>query len=488
MATSPVDTWRFSRPDFMSVIIKMSSLFPGIMSCYGGLDDYSLDINDSICSSDSGLERSYQDLNSSSTPIKKVLDCSDYGICLSPIKSKVFNHELETINQEYTLPLSPSSNFAIDIKNQAKTSTPKKSNAKNKDPNRPKRKYAHGKNRVTRSRSPTQVLKIKRTRRMKANDRERNRMHMLNEALDKLRKVLPTFPEDNKLTKIETLRFAHNYIFALSQTLDSLDNLGSDLIPGQFALNYEKLQNYSLSGEKMTKDTFKEMFLMPVNQRCPNSMEQFTLEDCGYQRSTFPNGANYCQTSEGVLVNVGNVTVSINNNGGNSITATTGSGYTSNPRFLYGDTEVQKFKYQHPIEDPFSRIIPNAEKHTKIYQKKSQHNAQYQEPYFNRENYELFKGAFEAARNSGKSAYNTNEYYNSTQTSVFESPNSCYSSEYHEAYNPAYSGFDSTFTGNINNSYYADKSRNTSSVHDYKQNGFRDHQYKNLMTCHGYSN
>lgn len=44
-------------------------------------------------------------------------------------------------------------------------------------------------------------------------------MHMLNEALDKLRCVLPTFPEDTKLTKIETLRFAHNYIWALSQAM-----------------------------------------------------------------------------------------------------------------------------------------------------------------------------------------------------------------------------------------------------------------------------
>ncbi|XP_054260877.1 neurogenin-2 [Macrosteles quadrilineatus] len=73
--------------------------------------------------------------------------------------------------------------------------------------------------RGARSKSPTQILRIKKHRRQKANDRERNRMHTLNEALDKLRCVLPTFPEDTKLTKIETLRFAHNYIWALSQTL-----------------------------------------------------------------------------------------------------------------------------------------------------------------------------------------------------------------------------------------------------------------------------
>ncbi|XP_039293558.1 neurogenin-1 [Nilaparvata lugens] len=73
--------------------------------------------------------------------------------------------------------------------------------------------------RATRARSPTQILRLKKHRRMKANDRERNRMHMLNSALDRLRCVLPTFPDDTKLTKIETLRFAHNYIWALSQTL-----------------------------------------------------------------------------------------------------------------------------------------------------------------------------------------------------------------------------------------------------------------------------
>ncbi|KFQ90513.1 Neurogenin-1, partial [Nipponia nippon] len=63
------------------------------------------------------------------------------------------------------------------------------------------------------------LSKQKRSRRMKANDRERNRMHHLNSALDALRSVLPTFPDDTKLTKIETLRFAYNYIWALSETL-----------------------------------------------------------------------------------------------------------------------------------------------------------------------------------------------------------------------------------------------------------------------------
>ena len=86
----------------------------------------------------------------------------------------------------------------------------------------PVQKKRYSKSRV-RARSPTQLIRIKKTRRVKANDRERNRMHMLNDALDRLRTVLPTFPEETKLTKIETLRFAHNYIWALLQTVDAVE-------------------------------------------------------------------------------------------------------------------------------------------------------------------------------------------------------------------------------------------------------------------------
>lgn len=70
---------------------------------------------------------------------------------------------------------------------------------------------------------PVVQQKVKKTRRLRANDRERNRMHMLNDALDRLRTVLPAATDDSKLTKIETLRFAHNYIFALSETLRMFD-------------------------------------------------------------------------------------------------------------------------------------------------------------------------------------------------------------------------------------------------------------------------
>uniref|UniRef100_G3T6A3 Neurogenin 1 n=1 Tax=Loxodonta africana TaxID=9785 RepID=G3T6A3_LOXAF len=72
-------------------------------------------------------------------------------------------------------------------------------------------------------RSEALLHSLRRSRRVKANDRERNRMHNLNAALDALRSVLPSFPDDTKLTKIETLRFAYNYIWALAETLRLAD-------------------------------------------------------------------------------------------------------------------------------------------------------------------------------------------------------------------------------------------------------------------------
>lgn len=60
-----------------------------------------------------------------------------------------------------------------------------------------------------------------RYRRVKANARERNRMHGLNNALDTLRACVPLSAHHQKLSKIETLRLARNYISALSCTLQS---------------------------------------------------------------------------------------------------------------------------------------------------------------------------------------------------------------------------------------------------------------------------
>lgn len=195
--------------------------------CYNssGYDDQSFDAFDDSSSSDSGFEKSFE--YQAHTSRRLNFEQSD-GL--------PFETTTKLLDTEFT----PSA---------LATSTPTK----------PKRKYAVGKNRMTRTRSPTQVMRIKKHRRMKANDRERNRMHMLNEALEKLRLALPTFPEDTKLTKIETLRFAHNYIFALEQVLDYGGNIHLDM---------EKLQSITLSGERFTRELFEAVFVNPPPVPC----------------------------------------------------------------------------------------------------------------------------------------------------------------------------------------------------------------------------
>nr|XP_015815106.2 neurogenic differentiation factor 4 [Nothobranchius furzeri] len=59
-----------------------------------------------------------------------------------------------------------------------------------------------------------------RARRIKANARERSRMHGLNDALENLRSIMPCHSKTQKLSKIETLRLARNYICALTEALD----------------------------------------------------------------------------------------------------------------------------------------------------------------------------------------------------------------------------------------------------------------------------
>lgn len=81
---------------------------------------------------------------------------------------------------------------------------------------------------------PLKSLKAKlRARRCKANARERKRMHHLNAAFDRLRHHMPIFNQMNdvevrttiqKLTKIDTLRMAQNYIVALTMILKNACN------------------------------------------------------------------------------------------------------------------------------------------------------------------------------------------------------------------------------------------------------------------------
>jgi len=59
-------------------------------------------------------------------------------------------------------------------------------------------------------------------RRIESNERERQRMHSLNDAFEGLREVIPHVNMERKLSKIETLTLAKNYIKALTNVICDL--------------------------------------------------------------------------------------------------------------------------------------------------------------------------------------------------------------------------------------------------------------------------
>lgn len=136
---------------------------------YGGDSSYSFD--DDHSSLDSGIERSYEHGEFSLTPRK--LDFNVSSTCGSPyggskIRKRAYRNSKVTLEEYIELEKE------FQPQTEAQTSTPRK------------RRYAQGKCRISRSQEPSQITKIKKFRRIKANDRERTRMHSLNEALGKI--------------------------------------------------------------------------------------------------------------------------------------------------------------------------------------------------------------------------------------------------------------------------------------------------------------
>ncbi|KAB5581635.1 hypothetical protein PHYPO_G00178040 [Pangasianodon hypophthalmus] len=81
-------------------------------------------------------------------------------------------------------------------------------------------------------------------KRVAANARERKRMQGLNTAFDQLRKVVPQWGQDKKLSKYETLQMALSYIMALNRILS--DSSRNSTPHRQWLdLQYDSLQSES---------------------------------------------------------------------------------------------------------------------------------------------------------------------------------------------------------------------------------------------------
>ncbi|KAE8590842.1 hypothetical protein XENTR_v10018228 [Xenopus tropicalis] len=98
-------------------------------------------------------------------------------------------------------------------------------------------------------------------RRMAANARERRRMQGLNTAFDSLRKVVPQWGEDKKLSKYETLQMALSYIMALNRILSEAERY-SRADPGEWTnMHYDHIQ--------------EEQCLSYMGVRCPRDCDRY---------------------------------------------------------------------------------------------------------------------------------------------------------------------------------------------------------------------
>ncbi|XP_065360514.1 basic helix-loop-helix neural transcription factor TAP [Calliphora vicina] len=396
-------------------------------SCYSGFEDRSFDFaeDDDNSSFDSGYEKSFETAEGHLKPRKLQFDnCGDY-YNNAPANGDVNAHLPKVYNNlaldhalipglfdnssnhssrsgrtlvEHIINKAPPEELEFSPQLGEQTSTPsKKSSGESCDdqPTEPrqKRKYAVGKNRMTRSRSPTQVVRIKKFRRVKANDRERNRMHTLNDALERLRVTLPQLPEETKLTKIEILRFAHNYIFALEQVLESGGSLNLDL---------EKLQNFTLSGERITKELFDAIFVNP--QPYPMMGAGGYM---GFGRVPYPPHMPFA-----------------NAQGLQASTAAAGNTYQAN--FNMQPTTAAN------THSPANPAFSHQDFLSSMHHYNSHHHTQPErlmETNFSQEKYDLFKGTFEAAAQMKPTSSNSCTPTVNAQTTGYGSMNAGYNTE-----------------------------------------------------------
>ncbi|KFM73980.1 Protein dimmed, partial [Stegodyphus mimosarum] len=98
------------------------------------------------------------------------------------------------------------------------------------EPGRVKRRRKNTPNRRRRS---TLSARERNLRRLESNERERMRMHSLNDAFQALREVIPHVAMQKKLSKIETLTLAKHYIMALTNVICQMrgEDLPYQLLP-----------------------------------------------------------------------------------------------------------------------------------------------------------------------------------------------------------------------------------------------------------------
>lgn len=133
-------------------------------------------------------------------------------------------------------------------------------------------------------------------RRQKANARERNRMRSLNAALAYLRSIIPFGSASQKLSKIETLRLARNYIKLLRTVVKS----GTQLSPTLYA---EKL---TVGLSQATTNMIRNALGVPLISPFPLSLQLISSNHLDLNNFSATNQVELSEISYGNSANDSN--------------------------------------------------------------------------------------------------------------------------------------------------------------------------------------
>ncbi|KAL6256291.1 hypothetical protein P5V15_012407 [Pogonomyrmex californicus] len=108
-------------------------------------------------------------------------------------------------------------------------------------------------------------------RRLESNERERMRMHSLNDAFQSLREVIPHVTKERRLSKIETLTLAKNYIVALTDVICAMrsEERSEDQQSGS-----ESRQDSSNSEQRLESTTVR-MNIPIATRSCSSGTQNF---------------------------------------------------------------------------------------------------------------------------------------------------------------------------------------------------------------------
>lgn len=103
-------------------------------------------------------------------------------------------------------------------------------------------------------------------RRLESNERERQRMHKLNNAFQALREVIPHVRAEKKLSKIETLTLAKNYINTLTATILNISSGSLPAVPNTETRGGGKLyQHYQQQHGEEDNDEHLEKYSTQIH-------------------------------------------------------------------------------------------------------------------------------------------------------------------------------------------------------------------------------